>query len=329
MIRPFIDAHVHLNTLSIEKMHKAVEQDAYFLSINTDIPFFIPLDDQMDMVLKLAQQYPQRIKFVTSFSVDGWAEDGWSDLAINQIKKGIDAGAVGVKIWKNIGMDLKDSDGNFVMLDHPKLDSVFNFLEKNSILLLGHQGEPKNCWLPLDKMTVDSDRGYFSQHPEYHMHLHPEYPSYAQQLEARDTRLKKHPNLKYIGLHLASMEWSVAKVAEWLDTFPLAKVDLAERICHLQYQAQKRRDEVRDFVIKYQDRIIYGTDVIDDGQQSPSQIAAKFDLLWRFHWDFFSTEQLMQAPEFKGSFLGLGLPDQILRKIFYKNAADTYGFFPL
>ena len=326
MIRPFIDAHVHLNTLSAEKMDKAIEEEAYFLSINTDIPFFISLEEQKDTVLGLQRQYPNRVKFITSFSLDAWREDGWSDRAIHQIQRGMETGAVGVKIWKNIGMDLIDEQGRFMLIDHPKFDPVFDYLERNEILVLGHLGEPKNCWLPLDEMTVDSDKNYFGEHPEYHMYLHPECPSYEQQLEARDNRLKKHPNLKFVGLHLASLEWSVKEIGLWLDAFPLAKVDLAERICHLQYQAQKDREAVREFMISYQDRIIYGTDVIDDGQLTPNQIAGRFDALWKFHWEFFATDQDMQAPEFIGNFYGLGLPDNVLVKIFYKNAVDTYGF---
>jgi hypothetical protein len=326
MIRPFIDAHVHLNTTSLEKMEKAIERDAYFLSINTDIPFFISLDEQKEKVLSLAQLYPHRVKFITSFSVDGWADKGWSEKAINQIAVGLESGAVGVKIWKNIGMELKDDNGDFVMIDHPRFDPLFDFLDRKKILVVGHLGEPKNCWLPLNKMTVDSDRKYFSQHPEYHMHLHPEYPSYVEQMEARDNRLKKHPNLKFIGLHLASLEWSVAEVAKWLDTFPLAQVDLAERVCHLQYQVLQDRAAVRNFMIRYQDRIIYGTDVIDDGQLSPRQIADRFDSFWNFHWEFFATGHVMQAPEFKGMFRGLNLPKAVLDKIFYRNAANIYGF---
>jgi len=329
MIRPFIDAHVHLNTLSVEKMEKAVEEDGYFLSINTDIPSFISVKEQQEMVRRLTQAYPDRIKFITSFTVDAWGKKEWAALAINQIKSGLEAGAVAVKIWKNIGMDLKDENGNYIMVDHPSFDPVFEFLEANNILVVGHLGEPKNCWLPLDEMTVNSDREYFREHPEYHMYLHPECPTYQQQLDARDNRLKKHPNLKFIGFHLASLEWSVSEVAAWLDIFPSAKVDLAERICHLQYQAVTHRKEVRDFIITYQDRIIYGTDVIDDGGSSPRQIAEKFASLWKFHWDFFSTKKLMQAPEFQGDFLGLNLPEDVLQKIFYSNASLTYGFATL
>ena len=326
MIRPFIDAHVHLNTVSLEKMERAVECGASFLSINTDIPFFISLMEQRGTILKLVERYPDQVKFVTSFSVSDWSKSNWPELAINQISEGLEAGAVGVKIWKNIGMELRDPDGSFVMIDDQRFDPVFDYLEKNNILVVGHLGEPKNCWLPLKDMTVDSDREYFRAHPEYHMHLHPEYPSYSMQLEARDYRLKRHPNLKFVGLHLASLEWSVKEVGRWLDLFPTAMVDLAERICHLQYQSVYNRKEVRAFMIKYQDRIIYGTDVIDDGTVSPKEITKRFEKLWKFHWEYFSKAQMMAAPEFNRPFQGLELPVDVLKKIFYENAVRTYGF---
>lgn len=326
MRKPFIDAHVHLNTSSIKKMEKAVEYGVSFLSINTDIPFFIPLDQQRQTVIELQKKYPGKVQFITSFSVKNWEDDDWSDRAIAEIESGLKAGAVGVKIWKNIGMELLDQYGTFVMVDHPKFDPLFNYFEKNNILVLGHLGEPKNCWLPLEKMTVESDRKYFKEHPEYHMFLHPLYPSYDQQLLSRDNRLNKHPKLKFVGLHLASMEWSVKKVADWLDTYPFTMTDVAERISHLQYQTQHNRDGVRDFFIRYQDRIIYGTDVIDDGILSAVEVATRLEQLWLYHWDFFSSQKIMKATEFNGSFKGLKLPCEVLEKIFYKNALRTYGF---
>lgn len=94
------------------------------------------------------------------------------------------------------------------------------------------------------------------------MFLHPEYPSYRKQIKARDYLLEKHPALKFMGAHLASLEWNVDTLAAFLDRFPKATADMAECICHLLLQAQKDRDKVRDFMIKYQDRIIYGTDMV-------------------------------------------------------------------
>lgn len=326
MINPFVDAHVHLNTVSDAKMKMAIEAGVFFLSINTDIPFFISIEEQEQVILNLNKKYPGRVKHLTTFSVDQWGNSSWLQKALDKIKRGIDNGAAGVKIWKNIGMDLKDKDGSFIMVDDERFDPILDYLASNKILLLGHQGEPRNCWLPLDKMTVDSDRNYFSQHPEYHMYLHPEYPSYEEQIAARDHMLEKHPSLTYVGAHLGSLEWNVDEVAKRLDRFPNMITDLAERICHLQLQAQKEWEKVRNFMIKYQDRIIYGTDVIDDGSMNDDQLKARFQDLWQRHWQFFSTNETMQAPEFKGSFKGLSLPKDVLNKVFAENARKAYGF---
>ena len=326
MLTKFIDAHVHLNTLSPEKMEKALEHNVSFLSINTNIPFFESIEKQEAVILELQKKYPHRIQYITSFDFRRWGKKDFAESAIDQIKRGLENGAVGVKIWKDVGFELHDEDGKFIMIDDPVFDPIFEFLVENNILLIGHQGEPRNCWLPLEDMTVDSDRNYFAEHPEYHMFLQKEYPTYEQQMQARDNMLKKFPKMRYVGLHLFSMEWSIEEVAKRLDNYPNTQTDLAERVCHLQLQAKADREAVRNFCIKYQDKIMYGTDVIDDGNLSGKEIAERFESLWSFHHKFFATNEISEAPEFEGKFKGLGLPADVVEKIFYSNAKKTYKF---
>lgn len=326
MIPKFIDAHAHLNTISSEKIEKALEYNASFLSINTNIPFFDSIEKQEAVILDLQNKYPNRIQYITSFDFRDWGKENFVESAIQQIKRGLGNGAVGVKIWKDVGFELHNEQGEFVMIDDPVFDPIFQFLEDNDILLIGHQGEPRNCWLPLAEMTVDSDRNYFAEHPEYHMFLQKEYPSYDEQMQARDNMMKKFPKMRYVGLHLFSMEWSIEEVAKRLDQFPQTQTDLAERVCHLQLQAKENWIAVRDFCIKYQDKIMYGTDVIDDGNTPADEIANRFEALWKFHYQFFATHDTLEAPEFKGTFKGLDLPKEVVEKIFYSNAKRTYQF---
>ena len=121
------------------------------------------------------------------------------------------------------------------------------------------------------------------------------------------------------------MEYDLEEVAKRLDRFPNSKTDLAERICHVQLQTMQNREKVRQFFIDYQDRILYGTDVIDDGSLTAEATAAKLEQLWQYHWEFFATDHLMEAAEFEGSFNGLKLPESVLKKIFYSNAVSTYN----
>lgn len=328
MQQPFIDAHVHLNTPTLQQLQFADEYDVQFLSINTDIPFFPSLTQQQEVVTQLKRTVPNTIQHITSFNNQYWNTEQWLPRIMKQVKQGVENGAVGLKLWKNIGMDrdLKDEQGQFVFVDDDRFHPLYEYIIENNLVVVGHQGEPKNCWLPLHEMTMESDRDYFEAHPEYHMYLQSNVPSYEQQMAARDNLLNKYPQLNYVGLHLFSLEWSINEVAKRLKQFPNTMTDLAERICHVQYQAMTNYDAVRNFFIEFQDRVIYGTDVIDDGSMTPQQLKQHFETLWNAHWDFFATDQLLTAPEFDGKFQGLKLPEPVLRKIFYENAASTYNF---
>lgn len=320
-----IDAHVHFNTFCETLFAYGSAHNFRFLSINTDMPFFPSLGAQEKTSIRLAEKYGRQLNFVTTFSCDNWGSENWTEVIIEKIRKSIKLGAVGVKVWKNIGMSLKDEKGSYISIDHPSFDPIFRFLEENDIVLLGHIGEPKNCWLPLHQMTVASDRDYFSRHPEYHMYLHSECLSYEAHLKARDNRLKKHPGLRYVGLHLASEEWDTDEVAGFLNDFPNAMVDLAERICHLQHQAMTEWQKIYNFLIDYQDRIIYGTDCVEDNGLTDKELVNHMAARYRMHWKFFTEKEIMSVPKVTGDFRGMGLPFKVIEKIYYKNAIKTYG----
>ncbi|WP_236139408.1 amidohydrolase family protein [Mongoliitalea daihaiensis] len=322
----FIDAHCHLNSRSKAKMELALERGAAFVSINTDIPFFEPLAAQESVVLDLKQAYPDQVRYMGSFESKGFGSASWQTKTLDRIKQTVDNGASGIKIWKNFGMAIKDDTGQFVMVDDERLDPVFDFMAQNGLPMIGHIGEPKNCWLPLEEMTVDSDRRYFSNHSDYHMYLHPEYPSYQAHIDARDAVLSKHPSLIFVGAHLGSLEWNLDEVALRLDKFPNFHTDLAERVCHVQLQSIADREKVRQFFIKYQDRIIYGSDVIDFNYRTEHQVASRFEFLWDYHLKYFGSSEILTAEEFEGSFQGLDLPQEVIQKIFITNAANIYGF---
>lgn len=319
-----IDAHTHLNAERTALLQEGQDEGFSFVSINTEVPDFPPPAHQRDIAATLDQAHSTPVHFIATFSTEQWGEPFWQDQAIDQIKQGLQKGAVGVKIWKNIGMVLKDEDGHFVMADNPSFDPIYEYLAEHRIPLLAHQGEPKNCWLPLNEMTVASDKDYFSKNPEYHMYLHDECPSYDELLAARDHVLNKHTDLQFIGLHLASLEWSVDKVAEWLDRYPNAGVDLAERVCHLQHQAVDQHKKVKEFIEAYQDRIIYGTDQIDDGSLPDSEIREKIREKWRAEFQFFAEDSKQTAWNVEKPFRGLGLEKKIIKKVFRDNAIRYY-----
>jgi len=318
------DAHVHFNALNEAFIEYGIRNNMRFLSINTDIPFFPPTGEQLKTIAKIKKRYPEHIDFAGTFSCDGWGKAGWLETSLDAVREALDLGAVGIKVWKNIGMSLKDDSGAYVMIDHPSFEPIMQYLEDHDIVLLGHNGEPRNCWLPLEEMTVESDKSYFAAHPEYHMYRHPGMPDYEAQLRARNNMLRKHPNLRFVGLHLASQEWDTDQVSEFLDEFPNAMVDLAERVCHVQHQAMDQWQKVRDFFIKYQDRIIYGTDIIVDNSLPDDKLLRLMEDKYRNHHRFFTQADWMTVPKVNGRFRGLELPATVVEKIYSTNAPKTY-----
>jgi predicted TIM-barrel fold metal-dependent hydrolase len=322
------DTHVHINTAQTYFITFSAKENFRLVDLNVDAPGYPAIEQQRAFLIKHIREFPDELSFCTTFRTDNGFEDSdWQNKTIAYLKSSFDSGAIGVKVWKNIGMTLRNKKGQFVMIDDPRFDPIFDFIEKSDKTLVGHLGEPKNCWLPLDSMTVNNDRSYFKEHPEYHMYLHPEYPSYQAQIDARDHMLVKHPHIRFDGAHLGSLEWSVDELAKRLDSFPNMAVDLAERLCHLEYQCLKNYQKVRDFVIKYQDRILYATDMeVNDQTDSVQEKKLMHDTRFR-HWQFLTSDSVLTTPEVNGSFRGLHLPKTVVDKIYLKNAEKWFPAF--
>ena len=254
---PKIDVHVHINSAATALVDQARADGFRLLTINVEYPDFLPLAEQQALARANVLQHPEIVAFAASFSLAGWDDEGWQARVQGELDAAFAAGAVAVKVWKNIGMEFRDRAGHLVMIDDARFDAIFEQVRQRGKVLIGHQGEPHNCWLPLEQMTVSNDREYFHEHPQYHMYLHPELPSYEAQMAARDRMLDRHPQLHFMGAHLASLEWSFAELAKFLDRYPLAVVDLAARMGQVQYQSNRERAAVRAFFIRYQDRLLY------------------------------------------------------------------------
>ncbi|WP_136161243.1 amidohydrolase family protein [Sphingomonas flavalba] len=329
-----LDAHVHDNVARTTFRNVARKDGFELLSINVDYPDFPPLSVQAQAVEGHHAADPAHFHFATAFSMAGFGEPGWTERAIATIDAAVAKGAVAVKVWKNIGMVAKDDEGRPIFLDDPRFDGVIAHLEKIGLPLIAHQGEPKNCWLPLDQMTTDNDRSYFRDHPQYYMYLHPEEPGYEMLMAARDRFVAFHPKLSFVGAHMASLEWSVDRLAQFLDRFPNANVDLAARMTQVQYQSNADYEKVRAFFVKYQDRLLYGTDIADNPPEpgAPAQnppigddgLAGEADHAWRSDWRYLATPLTQRIADIDAEVKGLALPRAVIDKIYYGNARRIF-----
>jgi len=322
---PKIDAHVHLETSDDSFMKLVEENNLKMITLVTRSVAQPEIDVEFGFARALQEKHPGTIGFATTFSMDGFGETGWEEKTISWLQKSFDEGAIALKLWKDIGMTFRDTDSSFLMIDDPRFDPILDFVEEQGMTFVNHNGEPKNCWLPLDEMTVRGDSSYFANNPQYHMYLHPEYPSYEALNAARDRMLEKHPGLRYVGCHLGSLEWDVDELAKTLDRFPNMSVDMAERICHFKIQD---REKVRSFFIRYQDRLLYGTDTGFRGDFSGSSSAARaediLERIWLNDWEYFTSDRMLTQNDKVKTYQGLKLPEPVLRKIYYENAVRMY-----
>jgi len=314
------DAHVHIRTGDPAIMEHALSEGFKLLTINTRSNSQDYIDEQKQYAIEMKNLYPESISWLATFSMENFEEPGWAEGVIQELRESIEQGAVGFKIWKDIGMTFRDSLGNFVLLDDPVFEPILEFMAGSGLPLLTHIGEPLNCWLPIDSMTVNSDKSYFRDHPEYHMYLHPEYPSHGRLMDSRDHVLDSYPDLHMVGAHLGSLEWDVEVLAETLDRYPNFAVDMAARVCHFQVQERKK---VRDFILKYQDRILYATDMSVSGDNFEGR-KSWIENEWRSDWTYFATDSLLSSPSVEGTFRGLDLPKKVLRKLYCTNALHWY-----
>lgn len=320
-----IDIHFHLHSTAPEFMELAAKDRFKILNIATQSAPADVMREKHRTIFAQYKAHPGRVAPVSSFSMDGWDQPDWQQKTIEHLDGTFDKGAVGVKVWKNIGMVFRDKAGKLVMIDDPRLDSIFDHIERRGIVLMGHLGEPKNCWLPLDDMTVNNDRSYFRRNPQYHMFLHPKMPSYEEQIAARDRMLDKHKTLPFLAAHLASLEWSVDELGNFLDRYPNAVAGTAARLGQLQYQSQRNRKKVIAFLEKYQDRILYGSDSGVGPSHSIPDRYLSIRERWERDWKYFTTDEMIEVPELNEPVKGLALRKEVVTKIYETNARRLFA----
>jgi predicted TIM-barrel fold metal-dependent hydrolase len=274
------------------------------------------LDPLRDDALAVARGSDGRVVLCTTFDPYQFADPKFAEQAIEQLNEDFACGAVAVKIWKNLGMEIKRADGSFLMADDPIFALIYEDIEKHNRTLLAHLGEPDVCWQPPDPNNPELD--YFRDNPKWYMYLHPDYPSKKQILLSQDHILELNPHLRFVGAHLGSMESDVDQIAARLDKYPNFAVETGDRLYDFLRQP---REKVTAFLMKYQDRVLYGTDLILPRGADRAALD-RWRKTYARDWGLFSTDQTFEIEGRK--FRGLNLPPSVLRKIFHDNALKWF-----
>jgi predicted TIM-barrel fold metal-dependent hydrolase len=254
-------------------------------------------------------------KLCVTFDPSGFQRKDFGRNTIRQIRQQFADGAVALKIWKNIGMEIRTPDGRYVMPDDPIFEPIYQAIAAENRTLVAHVAEPSSCWQPPNPNSPDYD--YYKENPQWYMYLHPDRPRKEVILAARDHLLAENPKLRVVGAHLGSMETDVDEIAKRFDRYPNFAVDTAARMEYLMIQP---RDKVRSFLIKYQDRVLYGTDLEFLNDESTADALKDWQETYARDWKFLATSQTLQ---YRGRQIeGLNLPESVLRRIYHDNAVE-------
>ena len=323
-----IDAHIHYADDDPGFIELLEALDLRLLNICFQADFEDDWHEQRTLYSASQKAYPNRFAWCTTFDLPHTEDltfdrDSYVNGVLRSLDEDFDNGAVACKAWKNIGMSVRKEDGSFLMIDDDLFKPIFDHLAANDHTMLMHMAEPLACWQPLDERSPHF--GYYSNHPQWHMYNHPEYPSHTELIAARDRMVAQHPDLRIVGAHLGSLEYDVDEVAVRLDRYPNFAVDTSARLGDM---AMQDSSKVRDFVTKYQDRILFGTDMVM--QQRPSTMPenerrAALEQLrdeYRIYFAYFETATPLTIRGIET--VGLDMAHPVLDKLYRENALHWY-----
>lgn len=320
---PVVDVHMHPRV----KMHEDPQQlDEYVRVMDAqNIALSVSLDGG------LGERFREHAKFLNAKYADRWvifANVEWQGggkkddpatwdcqrpdfgrRTAQLLAEAKQIGAAGLKVFKNLGLDYKNPDGSFIKIDDPRWDPIWNACGELGLPVLIHSGDPAAFFLPIDERNERWEE----------LHRRPEWSFYGAPFPSRDDVLgqfihivERHPKTTFIGAHVSNNAEDLVTVAAWLDKYPNLYAETAARIAELGRQPYT----ARKFLIQYADRVLFGT----DGPRSPERLYPH----WRFfetYDEYFRYSEAPFPPQGFWNIYGVGLPDDVLKKIYHENAA--------
>ncbi len=270
-------------------------------------------------------------RFIT-FTEPSWArfdEPGYPEWQAGEIERAKKVGAGGLKVLKTLGLYLREdvTSGPLVRVDDPRFDPMWETCGRLDMPVSIHVGDPDAFFLPIDRFNERYEE--LVNHPSWSFYGR-DFPSNAELLAARDRVLLRHPRTHFILNHVGHAAEDLAFVGETLDRFPNTTVEIGARIGELGRQPRA----ARSFFERYQDRILFGTDAVPHGHETPQQIFGEklYEIYYRFLEttdEYFDYAPAPVPPQGRWRIYGLGLPDSILKKVYHDNAARVLGLPPL
>jgi predicted TIM-barrel fold metal-dependent hydrolase len=308
---PAIDVHNHLGggkrTLTPERVGNYLEE-----MNEAGVRMVVNLDGGWGENLKetlaaLDEKHPDRFATFALIDFSGLDNDDWSAREAARLEESFKAGAKGLKFHKSLGLGYRYKDGRLMKVDDEKLAPIFEMCAKHRRPVMIHTADPAAFFTPLDRYN---ERWHeLNEHPGW-LFFGERFPQREDLLAQFINVVKRHPKTTFIGAHFGNNVEDLATVGQWLDECPNLHVDIDARISELGRQPYT----ARKFFLKYQDRIMFGTDT------TPRRAA------FRIYYRFLETDDeyfdCAASHHLQGFWMiyGIYLPDEVLAKVYHQNA---------
>ncbi len=303
---PFIDVHSHQRDMSASGLTKLVEDmdklnEAVMVNLSGGSGASL-----QEKIASIKNNYPNRFVVFANVDFDGVGESGWTENAVAQLEADIKAGAKGLKVYKSLGLRNTDSDGKRLAIDDPRLDPIWAKCGELGVPVLIHAADPKSFW---DSMDSDNERWLELKTHSRRKRSDTDPAPWQQIIDEQHRMFRKHPNTKFINAHMGWYANNLGKLGQLLDEIPNMSVGIAAVIAELGRQPKN----AKAFFVKYQDRILFGKD-----SWQPSEFPTYFRVL-ETDDEYFPYYKKYHA---FWAMYGLDLPDDVLKKVYYKNALN-------
>ncbi|MGB5894029.1 MAG: amidohydrolase family protein [Ignavibacteriaceae bacterium] len=318
---PFIDVHNHQWNMSKENLAEVItEMDKLNMAVMVNLSgrgftrvetepgkFEYRMKDSQylkESIKNVSEQNPGRFIIFTNVDFHNFGEEGWTERILKELEDDVKSGANGLKIYKNLGLTLKDNNGNRVPTDDTRLDPIWQKCAELGIPVLIHTGEPFQFWQPQDK---NNERWLELKQKPNRYRDPKKYPPWEQVMEEQHNVFRKHPNTIFINAHLGWLGNDLDRLGTLMDEIPNMYTEIGAVLAELGRQPRF----AREWFIKYQDRIMFGKD-----SWNPEEYYVYFRVL-ETNDEYFDYYRKRHA---FWKMYGLGLTDEVLKKLYYKNA---------
>jgi predicted TIM-barrel fold metal-dependent hydrolase len=315
---PVIDVHFHFESMPVGMPPARLVEamDAAGVEQVVNLGGVEKLFEQF--ATQFRDAYPGRFILFVKPDPDALLKSDGVAREVAWLKRAASLGAQGIKENKSFGMGQRDASGKRIPVDDARLDPYWELAGKLRWPVLIHTGEPKSFWLP-----VDSHNERYQEllaNPAWSVHGKPDTPPFEELMAQRERLLAKHPGTNFVGAHFGMNPDDLAYASQLLDKYPNYYLDMSSVVSELGRQPYS----TRRFFIKYQDRILFGT---DGGYGLEDRSGWTPERLFRSYFEFLETENEyieypMQSVTKQGSWrvYGLGLPAEVLEKVYRGNA---------